>query len=231
MDDAVIQRIVNQTLNEAKAAHSKANKQFSSNVIDPFSALFEMAGFDLSPEKWLQQERNRQAQKTLSNKIGEFHQNVLGGLDGWESTGIVGGIVDIVNTDKKIVAEIKNKHNTVSGANLKVIYEQLESQVMPKGQTYKGFTAYFVQIIPKNAVRFNKAYTPPDNKTGSKKPVNELIRIIDGWSFYELATGMEGALELLFDALPKLIGIHSKNFQPESTKQYFEAAYRQNKVD
>jgi Eco47II restriction endonuclease len=225
IDDELIQAIVMDTLNEAKSAHAKANSKFASNVIDPFSALFEMAGFDLSPEKWLQQEKNRQAQKTLSNKIGEFHQRVLGGLDNWESTGISGGIIDVVNKEMKIVAEIKNKHNTVSGPNLKGIYDQLESQVMPKGQPYKGFTAYFVQIIPKNADRFNKVYIPSDNKTGSKRSANELIRIIDGWSFYELATGKEKALELLFDVLPKLTGISSENFQPASVKQYFTAAY------
>ena len=225
IDDSTIEQIVAETLNIAQAARAKAQSKFERNVIDPFAALFEMSGFNLSPEDWLIQEQNRQAQKTLVNEFGDFHQRVLGGLDGWHNTGRAGGLVDLINADKKIIAEVKNKHNTLKASDQKNLYESLEKLVMPKGQKYKGFTAYYVQIIPKNALRFNKPFTPSDNQIGEKKVSNELIRTIDGWSFYELATGVDAALEQLFDGLPNLMGLGSVNFKPDSVKRYFNAAF------
>jgi Eco47II restriction endonuclease len=225
IDDSVIEQIVADTLSVAIEAQKTADTEFNRNVIDPFAALFEMKGFNLSAQQWLQQEKNRQAQKTLANQLGDFHQRVLGAIDGWENAGRNGGLVDVIHPQKKIICEIKNKHNTIKASDQKNLYEALEQLVMPKGQQYKGYTAYYVQIIPKNAVRFNKEFTPSDNAKGSKKPANPLIRTIDGWSFYRLATGVENALEQLFDKLPALIGLTGADFEFDKTKQYFNCAY------
>lgn len=40
-------------------------RDFGENVIDPFAAMFEMAGFDLEHDSWVRNELMRQAQKTL----------------------------------------------------------------------------------------------------------------------------------------------------------------------
>ena len=45
----------------------------------------------------------------------------LGSVPGWSKLE-VGGIVDLVKDDKTIIAEIKNKYNTVSGGKLKDHY-------------------------------------------------------------------------------------------------------------
>jgi len=54
------------------------------NIIDPFLMIFEMGSFNLDSTSWTSNEMVRQAQKTLSNKIGWFHQKMLGSIDGWE---------------------------------------------------------------------------------------------------------------------------------------------------
>lgn len=190
-----------------KAARKRKNveKSFNKNVIDPFGTLFEASNFK-SYEEWRNSEMARQCQKTNQNHVGTFHQRVLGHVDGWEDLGI-GGIVDLVNREKKIIAESKNKFNTVTGGSLSGVYDSLDAQVSPKHSQFKGFTAYFVNIIPKKPIRYNEPFTPSKKDTGARCAENALIRKIDGASFYHIVTGRVDALKELHEALPKVIEI------------------------
>ncbi|HFA48203.1 MAG TPA: Eco47II family restriction endonuclease, partial [Bacteroidetes bacterium] len=157
--DDDIKKTVQFLLNRAEEANSVAKKNFGKNVIDPFSALFTMSGFDLDFQTWLNAEVTRQSQKTLQNHIGKFHQDILGSVCDFEDLG-TGNIVDLVSDKNKIIAEVKNKYNTISGGKLSDLYKSLERLVMPKSSKYKGFTAYYVAIIPKNKNRYDKPFTP-----------------------------------------------------------------------
>jgi Eco47II restriction endonuclease len=202
-DDDLVQ-ITQGLLTKAGEAYKKAEQNLDRNVVDPFAMLFEMSGFNLVQETWLANEKVRQAQKTLQNHVGAFHQAILGKVPGWANLG-TGNIVDIVSVERKMVAEIKNKYNTVKGSDRVKVYDQMARLVMDKGQQYKGFTAYYVEIIPKSASRYNKEFITPDNTTGQPRPMNSLIRQIDGYSFYALATGVPDALAQLFNVLPDVI--------------------------
>jgi hypothetical protein len=204
LSDEDLYRIVEKLSLIAKGAKEKAVKEFGSNVVDPFSAVFEMSGFNMTYAEWTKSEEARQAQKTVQNFIGGFHQDILGSCKGWENLG-TGKIVDIISKDKKIIAEIKNKFNTISGTNLPNLYRTFEAAIMHKTSVYKGYKAYHVAIIPKKNKRFDLPFTPSDKETGEKCPENELIRQIDGASFYKLVTGDDNALEQMFDALPLVI--------------------------
>lgn len=189
--------------------------------------IFEMNGFELTEEEWLKNEKNRQAQKTLSNNIGLFHQRCIGAINGWEDLGKK-EIVDVVNNQTKVIAEIKNKHNTVKGSDLINLYYTLEDLVMNKLGKYKNYTSYYVEIIPKKPQRFNECFMPSNNKVGAHPQANELIRKIDGASFYELITNEKDALEKLYDAIPIAI----QRLYPDlpiidtnRAKQYFTRAY------
>jgi hypothetical protein len=188
----------------AKCAKQAAVKNFSKNVIDPFAALFEMSGFEIEFDTWIKSETTRQAQKTLQNHIGDFHQNILGYSEGWTNMK-VGNVIDLVSEKNKMIAEVKNKYNTISGGKLSDLYYSLDKLISPKSSIYRGYTACYVAVIPKNGIRFNKPFTPSDKDKGAKCPQNENIREIDGSSFYSLVTGSESALEDLFDALPVVI--------------------------
>lgn len=201
-DDNLIKE-VKYLLDKAVLKRKDAEKSFSKNVIDPFGALFEASDF-ASHTEWRNAEMARQCQKTIQNHVGTFHQKILGHVDGWEDLE-TGGIVDLVNKEQKIIAESKNKYNTVTGGNLSGMYYSLESQVLPKHSQFKDFTAYFVNIIPKKPERFNIPFAPSDKETGSKCQENQLIRIIDGASFYHIVTGRVNALKELHAALPKVI--------------------------
>uniref|UniRef100_UPI0040485704 Eco47II family restriction endonuclease n=1 Tax=Roseivirga sp. TaxID=1964215 RepID=UPI0040485704 len=191
-------------LDKAKQANTKSTKDFGKNVIDPFSAFFQMSGFNMNHETWYSSETSRQAQKTLQNHVGEFHQNILGSVTGWTNMG-TGSVIDLVNTEKKIIAELKNKYNTLSGGQLAPMYTSLEKLVAPKTSIYYGFVAYYVTIIPKRAMREDKVFIPSNREKGAKESSNPNIRQIDGASFYALVTGSETALSDLFSALPRVL--------------------------
>ena len=228
IDEEALKGAVQFLLNRAKEANNEAKADFGKNVIDPFSALFTMSGFKIDYDTWFKAEFTRQAQKTLQNHIGNFHQNILGSVIGWEDLG-TGNIVDLVSSGNKIIAEVKNKHNTISGGKLSDLYKSLESLVMPKSSKYKDFKAYYVAIIPKNKNRYDKPFTPSDKDKGARCAANPLIREIDGASFYDLVTGGRNSLQQLYNVLPSFIeecmdgGYTFRDF--DKLQDFFNAAF------
>ncbi len=202
-DDEIVSLVKN-VLDIGRTRMMKAEASFSKNVIDPFAALIESAAFGVNHETWVRSETIRQCQKTLQNHIGDLHQKILGRTPSWTDLG-VGSVVDLVCHDRKLIAEVKNKHNTVTGGKLADQYYSMERLVTPKASQYKGYTSYFVNIIPKKPVRFDTTFEPSDKDKGIKCPKNEQIRIIDGASFYSLVTGEEDALADVYKALPDVI--------------------------
>jgi len=217
---------VRDVLNTAQHASDLAVKNLYSNVVDPFSAIFDALRQEITLIDWIEQETARQIQKTMQNALGDFHQAIIGSMNGWEDLS-VGHVVDVRNIKRKIIAEIKNKHNTTKGSDKKSIYDNLNSQLIA-GR--KGFTGYYVEIIPKGRKPYNKAFTPSDNVTQKRRPVNEGIRVIDGKSFYALASGHQEALKMLYTALPKVIsdilGVdHRKVTKDDLFMELFNKAY------
>jgi hypothetical protein len=228
LDDATLVAEVSHLLTVAEEAIENQRREFGKNVIDPFAAMFEMAGFGMDHAGWVRVELMRQAQKTLLNHIGGFHQNIIGAVKGWENRK-TGSVVDVVSHEHKVIAEVKNKHNTLSGGKRSDQYENLEKLVMQKASRYHGYTAYFVTIIPKSPERFDRPFTPSEKETGAKVPENSLIREIDGANFYQLVTGQKDALSDLFKALPEVIsGISGKASDPADRAAlvaYFQNAF------
>lgn len=229
LTDAALVAEVSHLLNTAEEALESRKAEMDRNVIDPFAALFEMAGFGLDHEGWVRSELMRQAQKTLQNQVGNFHQNILGSIEGWENLQ-TGSVVDLVSHPKKIIAEVKNKHNTLSGGKRSDLYHNLEKLVMQKASRFRGYTAYLVTIVPKSPEDFDEPFTPSDKETGSRCPENPLIREIDGASFYRLASGEKDALSQLFQVLPEVTknisGKGITNTSKVALGAYFRTAFQ-----
>lgn len=179
---------------------SRKNKSIR-NSIDPFSAIFDASIQSIPINLWFELEVRRQSQKTLQNKLGLFHQNILGHVSGWSNLN-TGKVVDLLNTKKKIIAEIKNKFNTTKGSDKVQIYDNIKFLLDTK---YKGYVGYYVEVIPQNKKVYDSEFTPSDNKIKKRRPRNKNIRIIDGSSFYDLATGYNDSLFMLYMAIPEAI--------------------------
>lgn len=234
IDDQDLIKLVGEVLSKGLKKQRDAERNFHANVIDPFTTLFDAAlsGFDHAT--WKEAETVRQYQKTLSNSIGILHQKILGHVNGWEDLG-TGGEIDLKNDNEKIIAEIKNKHNTLTGGKLAGQYHNLVEKISKKASGYHGYTAYFVTIVPKKPDRSDVPFVPSDPSTGSKVPSRDDVRIIDGASFYTLVTGRDKALQELYDALPSVIEhvfehVLSKGKvsvkDVDDFKEYFRLAYK-----
>lgn len=187
-------------------AERDAEKKIYSNAIDPFSAVFDAHLHGLTLNDWLTTETVRQIQKTMQNALGVFHQDILGSINGWQDLG-VGGVIDLVNDNKRMIAEIKNKYNTTKGNHKVKIYDDIKGLLLTA--EYKGYTGYYVEIIPKGKKAYDKPFVPSDNtvkdKQSKRRPENPCIRVIDGATFYDHASGKTGALRALYSVLPKVI--------------------------
>lgn len=207
-------------------AKKQEEREFNKNIVDPFSALYTMVGFDLSYEEWFVSETTRQAQKTLQNQIGSFHENILSKVDGWQLAGRE-DIFDLYNREDKIIAEVKNKHNTVKKSDLAPLHKSLYELVTNKSSLYRGHTAYYVAILPKKGERYNMPFVTSNNKTGMSTSSSELVRTIDGASFYELVTGEENAIFDLYDAILDIVkGIEYDHRELPHVRQYLDKAFK-----
>ena len=202
----------------------KADAKLHKNVVDPFSAVFGCLARGIGLAEWLELEKARQVQKTLEDYLGYFHQGILSSIPGWQQTT---DVVDLINSKLKIVADIKNKFNTVKGSHRKIIYDDLADMIGRKG--FEDFKGYYVEIIPRKPGPYDKPFTPSDNVKHTRRAKNENIRIIDGSSFYDLASGHKGALKMLYEALSTVIGhiLDNKNMGSENSQLegLFERAY------
>lgn len=168
------------------------------NTLDPFSALIDCMIRNCTPTNWKAQEEGRQTQKTLQNKVGNLHEYVIDCFEDWQNLE-TGRVIDIVNTKLKVIAEIKNKHNTTKGNHKKDIYDDLASELE---KNYAGNTTYYVEILPKNRGRYNHPFTPPDNtKNGERRPLRKDLKIIDGSSFYDFVSGEINFIRKLYEIL------------------------------
>lgn len=177
---------------------SNKNNELRRNTIDVFSQELECTILNIPKEEWEKREMTRQAQKTLQNKVGVLHQQILGTIDGVNDLG-VGEIIDLKGPG--FIAEVKNKHNTTKGNHKTVIYDDLEKCLSEEDERTIG---YYVEILPPNGKTYDKPFTPSDNKTKNRRPENDRIRQIDGKTFYGKVTGNPNALEELYKMLPEI---------------------------
>ena len=181
-----LKRIVNSLNNRISKARDDARKNVSRNVIDPFSALMVGSMFDVGKKVNLENILHAHcAIHGVSVALGSFHRDVLGSIEGWDNhdTGY-----DLINQKSRIIAEVKNKHNTLNSGGRKTAITGLDGAVKDKGKGWKG---YLVTVIPKC----------PERKKDQLKDSNRPLWEIDGASFYTLATGQERALHDLLDEL------------------------------
>ena len=179
-------------------------KRFTKNSLDMFKTLFDIKVAGLGVDEWMDIEQVRQADKTISNKVGEFHQMLLGGVDGWEDLGVGHPLgVDLKNKQETIFIELKNKHNTVTKVNLKVIFDKLKN-VLDK---YPKAIAYYAYIIPEKPNSGERVWKI------SHRDTDDRIREIWGFNLYELVTGDKNALRKVWAAIPKTLNDLSEGKQ------------------
>lgn len=168
-------------------------KNIYKNIIDPIKMNFDYYFLNTSVKDLLYFEILRQQDKTRTNAIGYFHQNIFQYIKGWfvPTKGW-----DVINDDQNIFCEIKNKHNTMNSSSQKNTIIRMLNQIS-KDST---FQCYIIQIISKNSQ--NKTWSVTlDNK----KIENERIRILSIDKFYELITHDQNSFFLLINKINEIL--------------------------
>lgn len=175
--------------------NSTAILKESKNTIDEFKTVFDVCVNKIGFDEWSKLELTRQQDKTINNKIGEFHQELLGKVDGWVDLGVGDETeIDLKKEDNSVFIELKNKYNTMNSSSEKTCRDKLEKVI----EKYPNARAYWAYVI-------NKDYKSEDRTWRYKKREDERIRRISGDKLYEMITGDPDALEKTFNAIPKAI--------------------------
>lgn len=177
-----------------KAKDNISKKKFYSNKIDTFKLTFDSKFNDIDEEKIIQTEILRQIDKSINNSIGTFHEEILGGIEGFERGNQSG--FDIKANDDTLFADIKNKHNTMNSSSAESLFQKLAHYA----DTYKNAKCYWVQILAKSS--FNELWFGEIN---GKEYSHSRVYKISGDQFYALLTGENNALFELYKNLPTAI--------------------------
>ena len=84
--------------------------------VDTVKLTFDSKFNNIDEESLIQAEILRQIDKSINNSIGTFHEQILGGVKGFEIGSLSG--FDIKASDNTLFADIKNKHNTMNSKSV-----------------------------------------------------------------------------------------------------------------
>jgi len=98
-----------------KAKNDISKKKLYSNKVDTFKLTFDAKFNNLSETQLIENEIARQINKSITNSIGTFHEEILGGIIGYQKGNNSG--YDIKADDDTLFADIKNKHNTMNSSS------------------------------------------------------------------------------------------------------------------
>ncbi|MFN0116935.1 MAG: Eco47II family restriction endonuclease [Elusimicrobiota bacterium] len=174
-----------------KAKNNVTKKSFYDNKVDTIKLTFDAEFNAIDEERLVQSEILRQIDKSINNSIGTFHEQILGGIEGFE-VGKLSGF-DIKAKDETLFADIKNKHNTMNSSSAESLFQKLAYYA----NTYKKAKCYWVQILAKGS--FNELWSGEIN---GKEYSHSRVYKISGDQFYALLSKQEDALLRLYKVLP-----------------------------
>jgi uncharacterized membrane protein len=167
---------------------------FSHNLVDPIKLTFDAKVYKRKIESVIEDEVFRQIDKSNTNHIGYFHQNIFNLLgSGWycPEEGY-----DIVNDELHIYVEMKNKHNTMNSSSSQKTYMRMQNTLLADAQA----TCFLVEVIAQASQ--DRVWRVAVDKQPME---NERIRRISIDKFYKIVTDDALAFKKLCQALPTII--------------------------
>jgi hypothetical protein len=167
-------------------------RKFNQNIIDPIKLTFDSNVYGKTFEQIIDDEIFRQRDKTNSNIIGYFHQNIFKYLKNCE---VPSSVWDVVFQDN-IFVEMKNKHNTMNSSSSAKTYMKMQDKLLKSPDA----TCFLVEVI----ARRSQNIVWEVSIDGSKLSNNRIRRVsID--KFYGIVTGDNNAFAKICQILPSTI--------------------------
>ncbi len=175
-------------------------KEFNKNLIDPIKLTFDSKVYSKTIEEIIESESIRQMDKSNSNNIGYFQQNIFKYIYHKDTKKTKWSIpkkgFDIVNEIDKIYVEMKNKHNTMNSSSSQKTYMRMSSKI----NNIPEATCMLVEVIAK------KSQNIPWQISLDGEPIcHKKIRRVSIDKFYELVTGEKEGFKQLIEVLPKVM--------------------------
>ncbi len=168
--------------------------KFNKNLIDPIKLTFDSKVYRKDIKDVIEGEIVRQMDKSNTNHIGYFHQNIFNYIgDGWS---VPDKGYDIVNLEKHYYVEMKNKHNTMNSSSSQKTYMRMQATLLKD----PAATCMLVEVIARNSQNISWNISLDGNPVSNNK-----IRRVSIDKFYELVTGKRSAFKELCEQLPKVI--------------------------
>ncbi len=169
-------------------------KRFNANLIDPIKLTFDAKVYNKNLHTIIESEIIRQMDKSNTNHIGYFHQNIFRYINpDWK---IPKSGFDLINENAKIFVEMKNKHNTMNAASSQKTYMSMQHKILESADT----TCMLVEVIAK------KSQNIPWKITLNAQQYNhDNIRRVSIDKFYALVTKDPYAFQKLCNILPTVL--------------------------
>lgn len=169
-------------------------QQFNENIIDPIKLTFDSKVYHKSIKDSIEDECYRQIDKSNTNRIGYFHQNLFKYAgNGW-SVPTKG--FDVENQSRHIFVEMKNKHNTMNSASSQKTYMKMQAKLLEDDEA----TCYLVEAISSKS-KDEVWKISLDGQPRSHKR----IRRMSMDKFYELVFGDKSAFYKMCMVLPIIV--------------------------
>ncbi|WBL25504.1 Eco47II family restriction endonuclease [Zunongwangia sp. HGR-M22] len=183
----------------AKAKFTKA--KFYSNKVDTFKLTFDAKFNELSEEDLIKAEVKRQIDKSVNNAIGSFHEQVLGGIEGYELGNLSG--FDIKAKDNSLFVIFGNtdiSHN-ISDA----IFEKLANAA----RVFSKAKFYYVLLDDLSDTNEKWIIGHEEYSVSQKRVFRISLK-----QFYSLITQRKDSLSKLQTVIPVIVNDYISSLQP-----------------
>lgn len=169
-------------------------KELNKNILDPIKLTFDSKIYQKTAEELIQDEILRQIDKSNTNHIGYFHQNIFKYINpDWK---VQEKGFDIINEKLNIYVEMKNKHNTMNSSSSQKTYMQMLSKIEENSKN----VCMLVEIIATKSQNIEWSISLNNNHISKSR-----IRRVSIDKFYEMVTGDKNAFKKLCEILPSII--------------------------
>lgn len=175
-----------------KAKNNISKKTFYANKVDTFKLTFDSKFNNISEEQLIQAEILRQIDKSINNSIGTFHEQILGGIPGFEVGNLSG--FDIKAKDNTLFAIFGSKEIS------KNISDAIFHKLADTARVFVKAQFYFV-LIDEDSLTNEKWIIGHEEYSVSQKRVFQ----ISLKQFYTILTKEEYAFEKLLHKIPYAI--------------------------
>lgn len=188
-------------------------ERLNENIVDPIKLVFDKNVYGATWEEIIKNEIFRQRDRSNSNSIGYFHQNIFQYISGctvpkvgWDIIFEKVGGIEIENFGKvsKIFVEMKNKHNTMNSSSSAKTYMRMQDKILKDNDC----ACFLVEVIAKKSQNIVWKVS-----LDGEKIENDRIRRVSIDEFYKIVTGEEDAFYQLCMILPKKIAELLSDFE------------------